>query len=261
MSSYSKGKRTNIAPGLTTLGGYLNSDSRVAFVTGGTGGLGRIVTRALLESGVKVVTTYKRKAPLDELVASLGGLSTNLMAVEADVTLEDDVKRAVGKAVEKHGRIDILLNIAGAYSGGRDIADTPLSELDSMLNTNLKTAFLCSSAVLPTMIQRNYGKIVNVAARPAVEKRYRAKSGAYAISKAGVVVLTETIAEEVKKYNINVNAIMPSTIATPDNRKNMPDADDSKWVKPEDITKVILHLISDDSKVTSGAAVPVYGKA
>ncbi len=230
-------------------------------VTGATGGLGRVVTRALLERGMKVVSTYKRKEPLDALVASLGQLGANFSAIDADLTHQDDVKAAVSEVLVRHGRIDVLLNIAGAYSGGHDIADTPLSELEAMLDVNLKTAFLCSAAVLPIMIRQNYGKIVSVAARPAIEKRYRTKSGAYAISKAGVVVLTETIAEEVKKYDINVNAIMPSTIDTPDNRKNMPDADFSKWVKPEDITKVILHLISDDSRITSGATIPVYGKA
>jgi len=210
---------------------------------------------------MRVVGTYKRKGPLDTLVSSLGPLSANFMGVEADLTVEQEVKAAVAKALEKHGRIDVLLNIAGGYVGGREVSDTPVGDLDKMFNMNVKTAFLCSSAVLPAMIKQNYGKIVSVAARPAVEKRYRTKSGAYAISKAGVVVLTETMAEELKKYNINVNAIMPSTIATEDNMKNMPDADTSKWVKPEDITRVILHLISDDSKVTSGAAVPVYGKA
>lgn len=111
------------------------------------------------------------------------------------------------------------------------------------------------------MVRQNCGKIINVASRTAVEKRYRSKSGAYAISKAGIIVLTEIIAEEVRKYDINVNCIMPSTIDTPDNRRNFPDADFSKLVKPEQIAKVILFLISEDSSTISGASIPVYGKA
>ncbi len=242
-------------------GVHLSSDERVAFVTGATGALGRVVTRALLERGIRVFSTYKRRGPLEDLVSSLGPLGANFSAVEADLSVPEDVKSAVAKAIEKHGRIDILLNIAGGYKGGKEVAETPISDLDAMINLNLKTAFLCCSAVLPSMISQNYGKIVSIAARPAVEKRYRVKSAPYAISKAGIVVLTETIAEEVKKYNINVNAIMPSTIDTPDNRRDMPGADPSKWVKPEEIAKVIMFLVSDDSQITNGAAIPVYGKA
>jgi NAD(P)-dependent dehydrogenase (short-subunit alcohol dehydrogenase family) len=111
------------------------------------------------------------------------------------------------------------------------------------------------------MMIQNFGKIVNVAARTAFEKRFRSKNGAYAVSKAGVIVLTETIAEETKKFDININCIMPSTIDTPDNRQNFPDADFMKWVKPEQIANVILFLASEDSKTISGACIPVYGKA
>ena len=254
------GKDTNIAPRSEFIGGQL-SDERVAFVTGATGSLGKVLTKALLESGMRVFSTYRRRDQLNDLVTSLGQLAANFSAVQAELTDPDQVKAAVSKAVEKYGRIDVLLNIAGGWAGGREVAETTASDLDLMLNVNLKSAFLTCSAVLPTMIRQNYGKIVSIAARPAVEKRYRPKNGAYAISKAGVVVLTETIAEEVKKYNINVNAIMPSTISTDANKKSMPDADFSKWVDPADIARVILYLISDDSKITSGASIPVYGKA
>ena len=165
------------------------------------------------------------------------------------------------EVVGKFGRVDILLNIAGGYRGGVDIANTQEKDWDFMMNLNLKSAFFCSKAALSYMMKQNYGKIVSVASRTAVEKRFRNKNGAYAVSKAGVLVLTETIAEEVRKYDINVNCVLPSTIDTPDNRRNMPEADFSKWVKPEDIADVILFLVSEDSKVTSGAGVPVYGKA
>jgi NAD(P)-dependent dehydrogenase (short-subunit alcohol dehydrogenase family) len=157
--------------------------------------------------------------------------------------------------------VDILLNIVGVYAGGTDVVSMEESQWDSMMNVNLKSVFLCSKAVLPHMIKQNYGKIVSVSSWMAVEKGRRTRSGAYAVSKAGVVVLTETMAEEVKKYDINVNCVMPSTIDTPNNRRNFPKADFSKWVNPKNIAEVILFLVSDASKVTSGAAVPVYGKA
>jgi NAD(P)-dependent dehydrogenase (short-subunit alcohol dehydrogenase family) len=111
------------------------------------------------------------------------------------------------------------------------------------------------------MVQQNYGRIVSVSSRTAVESGRRARSSAYAVSKAGVIVLTEAIAEEVKKYDVNVNCVMPSTIDTPSNRRDFPKADFSKWVDPKDIAEVMLFLVSDASRVVSGAAVPVYGKA
>lgn len=236
-------------------------EKRVAVVTGASGALGRAVTKELLDHGLIVASTYLREAPQKELLDFLGESGSGLTSFRADVTTEKGVTDLFGNVITKFGRVDILLNIVGAYRGGKDIQDTSEADWDMMMSVNLKSAFLCCKAALPHMIQRNYGKIVNIAARPAVEKRYRVKSGAYAISKAGVAVLTETIAEEVRKFDINVNAIMPSTIDTPDNRANMPQADPTKWVRPDDIAKVILCLVSDDSRVTSGALIPVYGKA
>jgi NAD(P)-dependent dehydrogenase (short-subunit alcohol dehydrogenase family) len=132
---------------------------------------------------------------------------------------------------------------------------------DTMMNVNLKTAFLCSKTVLPHMMERRQGKIVNVAARTAVQRGTRARSGAYAVSKAGVVTLTEALAEETRDHGIQVNCIMPSTIDTEANRRMLPKADFTKWVDPEEIAEVILFLASDASKPTSGASIPVYGRA
>ncbi len=235
-------------------------ENKVAVVTGGTGGLGRMVVKRLLENGAQVVISYRDEAKLAELVHSAGSLGDRLVPVRSDVTEELGASRLIQKAVEKHGRVDILFNIVGTYSGGTDVANTEEKLWDSMLNTNLKSVFLCSKAVLPYMFRQNYGRIVNVSSWLAFEKNRRVKSAAYAVSKAGVVVLTETMAAEVKNYNINVNCVVPSTIDTPSNRRDMPKADPSKWVDPKDIAEVMLFLVSDESKVVSGASVPVYGK-
>ena len=236
-------------------------DERVAIVTGATGALGRVVAKALLDQGIRVVSTFRTKVAEQELEAFLGGPAHDLTSIEADLANEKSVEALFKKVVDQYGRVDILLNIVGAWTGGEDIQNTKETDWDFMMNVNLKSAFLCSKHALQQMIKQNYGKIVSVSARPAVEKKYRVKNGAYAVSKAGVAVLTETMAEEVRKYNININAIMPSTMDTPDNRASMPHADPSNWVKTEDVANVILCLISENSKVTSGALVPVYGKA
>jgi len=208
-----------------------------------------------------VVVTYRAEGRLNELLQSVGKLEGNLTKIKANVTNEQSVQSLVKTTVEKHGRIDFLLNIVGTYAGGTDVATTDESQWDLMMNVNLKSAFLCSKAVLPYMMKQNYGKLINVSSRTAVEKGRRAKSGAYAVSKAGVIVLTETIAEEVRNHEINVNCVMPSIIDTPDNRRNFPKADFSKWVDPRDIAEVILFLLSDASKAVNGACIPVYGKA
>jgi NAD(P)-dependent dehydrogenase (short-subunit alcohol dehydrogenase family) len=234
---------------------------RVAIVTGSTGALGRVVVKALLENGAYVVAAYRSEQKQKELVELLGNGGNSLVGIHADVTSEAQIQGLLLKTVEKYGRVDILLNIVGTYKGGTDVSSTPESDWDFLMDINLKSAFLCSKAVLPYMVKQNYGKIVNVSAKPAVEKRFRVNSGAYAVSKIGVKVLTETIAEEVKQYDINVNCIIPSTIDTPANRLSLLRGDPSKWVKPEHIAKVVLFLVSDDSKVISGASIPVYGKA
>lgn len=235
--------------------------NKVALVTGATGALGKIVTRKLLENGARVAATYRTESRWNDLEQFVGALKSNLTEIRADVTDEPSVEKLAKTIIDKFGRIDFLLNIVGAYVGGTDIADTDLSQWDLMMNVNLKSAFLCAKTVLPHMVKQNYGRVVNVSSRTAVEKSRRAKSGAYAISKAGVIVLTETLADEVKNHDINVNCVMPSTIDTPNNRRNFPKANFSKWVDPNEIAEVMLFLLSDASKATSGACIPVYGKA
>ncbi|HJX23509.1 MAG TPA: SDR family NAD(P)-dependent oxidoreductase [Candidatus Bathyarchaeia archaeon] len=239
----------------------LGLSGKIAIVTGGTGALGHSVVKALLENDARVVTAYRSRDKLEGLAEYLGPLKDKLTGVEADVGNEESVMSLVRHTIEEFGRVDILLNIVGGYKGGSTVADTTLEEFNNMIELNLKSTFLCSKYVLPHMMKENYGKILSISARPAVDRRRRGKSGAYAISKTGVKILTETIAEEVKDYNINVNCIMPSTMKTEENLRNFPGADTSKWVDTEDVAKVILFLVSDSSKVTSGAAIPVFGKS
>ncbi len=232
--------------------------NRVALIPGGTGALGKAVVLAFLEEGAKVVCTYIVDEELKHYSSLTETQKSNLSFIQADVTKEKPVGETVQKTLERFGRLDILVNIVGGFSYAK-VVDTDERVWDSMMNVNLKSAFLCSKAVLPQMIKQKYGKIINISSRPGLKGS--AGVGAYAASKAAVMNLTETIADEVKDYEINVNAILPSTIDTPANRKNMPEADFSKWVKPEEIAKVIIFLASDDSKPINGAGIPVYGKA
>ena len=234
---------------------------KVVLVTGATGGLGRAVVKSLLEAGMTVAAVYRDETKLGELETQAGGKREALQGFRADVTDEQSVRELVEAVLGRFGRIDALLNLVGGYRGGADIAGTGEADWDFLLLTNLKSAFLCSKAVLPAMMKAEAGRIVSVAARPAVEKKGRTKAGAYAVAKAGVVTLTEAIAEEGRKSNITANCILPGTIDTPENRRLLPAADFSKWTRPEDIASVLLFLVSDAASIVSGASIPVYGKS
>jgi NAD(P)-dependent dehydrogenase (short-subunit alcohol dehydrogenase family) len=161
--------------------------------------------------------------------------------------------------MQRFGRIDILLTLVGGYVG--DLPVTQLSEAtwDHMMSLNLKSAFFCCKHVVPVMQRSGGGRIVTVSSRAAI-KVFPGIS-AYAVAKAGILTFTETLASEVLKDNITVNAILPSVIDTPANRKAMPGADYFAWVKPEEIARVLLFLCSDASREITGAAIPIYGRA
>lgn len=237
----------------------MENPSRSAVVTGGTGGLGVAVTQGLLIEGCKVAIPVTSDRHIADFEQTIGRLKSQVMTVSADLTVESEVKKFFRTVYDELGHVDILANIAGGFFGGVPVAETDLEKWDFMMDLNLKATFLCCKAVIPQMIERRYGKIVNVSARAALSGI--AGLGAYCASKSGLRVLTESIAEEVKDSGINVNSILPSIIDTPANRKAMPDEDHSRWVSPSDIAKVILFLTSDDAAIINGAAIPVYGMA
>ncbi len=234
---------------------------KIVLVTGATGGLGRVVVRRFLEAGDTVAAVYRDEAKFRELEAAAGAGRGALQGFRADVASETGVREMVEAVLGRFGRIDALLNLVGGYRGGADISGTREEDWDFLMLTNLKSAFLCSKAVLPAMMKAESGRIVCVAARPAVEKKGRAKAGAYAVAKAGVVTLTEILAEEGRKFNITANCILPGAIDSPENRIQLPTADFSKWTRPEEIASVLAFLVSDAAAIVSGAAIPVYGKS
>jgi NAD(P)-dependent dehydrogenase (short-subunit alcohol dehydrogenase family) len=235
----------------------MNFDHRVALITGGTGGLGSAVTGAFLKNGAQVVTTFHSEAGFQELQNSVGAEKTRLTGIRADVTKAAEVQNLVAQTLAQCGRIDILINLVGGYAGGVNVADLPEADWDRMLNLNLKSAFLVCKAVLPQMLQNNYGRLVNTASRGAVE--VGAGVSAYAVSKAGVLTLTKALAQEVKGKNITANVVLPGMIDTPVNRQAMPQAMHSKFVRPESIAQTVLFLASEEARDLNGAAVPIYG--
>jgi NAD(P)-dependent dehydrogenase (short-subunit alcohol dehydrogenase family) len=232
-------------------------DGKTALITGGTGALGRVVSAAFVAAGARIVVTYVAEKELAGFRAALPEGSYELAHVE--LTDPGAVAAVVARTVATHGHVDVLLNLAGGFAGGRPLVETPVADLEHLFAMNVKTVYVCAQAVLPAMMKQRRGRIVNVTARPALIGG--AQVAAYASTKAGVAALTRALADEVREHGITVNAIAPSTIDTPANRAAMPQVDPSRWVKPEEIAATLVFLASDASAATSGAIIPVYARA
>jgi len=226
---------------------------KVALVAGGPGGLGRAVSVAFLEEAAKVVVPYRSEKEFAELRRAAGGRESQLIGRTVDVLNA----AAVAKLIEEIDPIDILVNAVGGYAGGVELWKLPPAEFDRMLNLNLRAGYVLSQAIVPGMLQRGRGAVVNVSSKAALD--HGAGASAYAASKAASLALMDSLAAETRGRGVRVNSVLPSIIDTQANRAAMPDANFATWPKPEDIAKVILFLASDAAKVVHGAAVAVYG--
>lgn len=226
-------------------------DSRIIVVTGGFGALGRAVAERLTADGARVVLLDRAAAPssgLPQVALALGGV---------ELGDEADCKAAYAQARELLGGVDGVVNVAGGFTW-ETLEGGALASWDRMYDTNVRTAVASCRAALPHLLARGGGRIVNVGA--AAAQKAGMGMGAYAASKAGVARLTEALAEELKDRAITVNAVLPSIINTPANRSDMPDADASRWVAPDQLAAVIAFLLSDDAAALTGACIPVNGR-
>jgi NAD(P)-dependent dehydrogenase (short-subunit alcohol dehydrogenase family) len=237
--------------------------NKTVLITGGTGALGRSITSAFIASNAKVISSYVVDTEIEQLKKEEKEKEKQskspVQLIKADVTKQEEVEKLVSSIISEHGQIHVLVNVVGGYLGGKTVSELDQKEWDLMMNMNLKSAFLISKRVIPQMASSKYGKILHVSSRTGLKSD--GYDSAYAASKSGLIRLVESMSEELKKSNINVNCIMPSIIDTEANRRAMPTADYSKWLKPSDLANVVLFLCSDDSKVITGAAIPTYGLA
>jgi len=231
----------------------LDFSGRHVVVTGGTGALGIAVVGALLERGAACHIPSHRSENTDNYAHRAHDRVTLYPGVElADESQVDDF---YGKA----GTIWASIHLAGSFAAKR-LVESGKADLMSQIDGNLVSCFLCCRAALKAMSGQG-GRIVNVAARPALEPRTGAGMTAYTIAKSGVAALTAALAEEVARDGVLVNAVAPSTMDTPANRKAMPKADHALWPKVEEVAATILFLASPQNAVTRGAVVTVYGRS
>ena len=232
---------------------------RIVLLAGASGNLGQAVERAFHAAGARLVLLDRATDRLPQLFPELAETPEHLLLGAVDVTDAASVEQAVQTILARFGRIDVLANTVGGYRAGQPVHETPPETWDFMLNLNARAAFILSRAVTPPMLAQGSGKIVHVAARAALAGG--ANAAAYSASKAALLRLVESQAEELKRANVNVNCVLPGTIDTPQNRQAMPKADHSRWVAPEAIADVILFLASEAARAIHGAAVPVYGQS
>jgi NAD(P)-dependent dehydrogenase (short-subunit alcohol dehydrogenase family) len=228
---------------------------RSAIVTGGTGGLGTAVVVRLLDDGWRVVVPWIVEQEL-ERVAPRDGLEL----VRADLFDPDAVQAVIAGAIADGAQpLGGLVNLVGGFAAGARIHETAIDEFELQFRLNLRPTYLVTQAVLAPMIEAGGGSIVCVSTRAALEP-FRGAAG-YAASKAAVIAFAKAVAVEYRDDGVRCNAILPSVIDTPANRRSMPKADHERWVKPGQIAGVISHLLSGDSAPISGATIPVYGRA
>jgi NAD(P)-dependent dehydrogenase (short-subunit alcohol dehydrogenase family) len=223
---------------------------RVILITGANGGLGSAVTNAFLEAGARVIgmsrTIKDADFPHDRFSAVAGGLAN-----------AQDAQAIVDAAIARAGRIDGLVHLIGGFAGGSAVNDTDDATFDRMLDMNFRSAFLMMRAALPHMQAQKSGRILAIGSKSAAEPS--PKAAVYAASKAALVSLIRSVARESRGQGITANIVLPGTMDTPANRAADPNADPAKWVQPQQIADLLVHLASDRGAQISGAVIPVYG--
>jgi NAD(P)-dependent dehydrogenase (short-subunit alcohol dehydrogenase family) len=226
-------------------------EGHVAVVTGGTGALGRAVASAFLAAGARVVATTRHAVD--------GGAHDRLSIEAVDLVDETSMLGLADLVRERYGRCDILVCCAGGFESGTNVAEAPLALWHRLLELNATSCFLASRAFLPLMLEARRGSIVFVGAKAGLNPFTGGVP--YSVSKSTVIALTKALAVEVRDQGVTVNCVLPSVIDTPANRAESPDADVSRWVTPEELAETIVWLSSSAARETSGAVIPVYGRA
>jgi NAD(P)-dependent dehydrogenase (short-subunit alcohol dehydrogenase family) len=203
------------------------------------------------------MVTYRSEKERAALEARAGEQRGNLESAQVDLTQAPDVERLVEGLLAKWQRIDYLVAVAGGFAAGKSY-ETDDKTWDHMLNLNLRSLILCLRFCVPVMIRQNFGRIVTVSSG-SILRGGGAGIAAYAVSKGAVRQLSETLADELKAYDIHVHCILPGTMDTEANRLAMPKADFSKWVKTEEVARLVHFLLSDNARSVRSVAVPALG--
>jgi len=230
-------------------------DGVTALVTGAAGNLGRVVAHRLASEGASLIVMDRDRQALEKLGAEL---DAEYIAAPVDLCDRDAVAAAISKGSGRLGPVEAVCAVAGGFAMGKPVHETGPGDWQAMQDMNLATVLSVLAAVTPGMIERKSGTIVTVGAAAALAGKPH--MAPYCAAKSAVMRVTESAAAELKAHGINVNAVLPSILDTPENRAAMPDADPGDWVSPRSLAAVIAFLASPDAEAINGALIPVTGR-
>lgn len=231
----------------------------VAILTGGTGGLGRETAQLLAGRGYRLAITYLVPEEANEVEELLGLDEERLLLRRVDCSDSAAVDEFVEETITTFGAINVVVCLVGGWAGGRDVEDTDDVRFERMLDLNLRTSFNAARATIPHLRAAGWGRIIMIGSRSALEPP--SGQAMYNAAKAGVIALSQSIAEEVAGSEITSNVVLPALIDTPAFREVVPFANYVDWPTPGEIAAVIGFLASPDSGVINGAMIPVYGSS
>ncbi len=221
---------------------------KVVLITGAKGGLGSFVTQRFLATGATVIGTSRSISKED-----FPGL--NFVPLPVDFTKAAAVREAVETVVSRFGELDVLVHVLGGFAGGQTVAETDDATWEQMRDLNLTSAFYVLRAAIPHLRKSGNGRIIAIGSLTAVEPH--AGLGAYVTFKSALATLVRTVALENRDAGVTANLILPGTMDTPANRKSMPAADFSKWVRPGDVADLALWLAEDHAAQVTGTVIPI----
>lgn len=234
----------------------MSMENRVALITGATGGLGRIVTREFAAANARLALFSRSEERLKQLVDGLGLEPGRVVTAPVDLGDSDSLHAGIRTVLEKFARLDILLHLVGGWSGGKNVLETPIEDVSTMLNQHLWTTMNLVQAALPHLLEGNWGRVIVVSSPTAT--RPRARTLPYAVGKAAQETLMITLAEELKGTGVTANVVQVKTIDVEHQREREPTPKNAFWTTPEEITSAILYLCSDEARMVNGARIPMF---
>ncbi len=233
---------------------------QTAIVTGASRGIGKAIAVMFASEGANVVVTARTEYAIDDLAGRIVQSEGSALAVTADLSIDSDLQRIADETLANYGRIDILVNNAGIIHPRINLVDFDFELWRKVVAVNLEAVALLTALCLPSMMERNYGKVINIS---SIGGRKGSKGrSAYRATKAALISLTESVAAETKPYGIDVNCICPGGVDTEGYREAFRmrgKIDDPSLMAPEEIAKLAVYLASDDSSSVTGTAIDAFG--